>query len=205
MIAPKLRRPRLIGFAAAVLCTGLAGFAFASTRSHEARAANDALTRVSAVGRRVSVTASTKRMLRGSGGGQLFLLRAENGRNYYRIVNTPRGTCYGSGPAGVPAELGIETCAFSPQFPSRGRPVLDFSLVEPQTSAATMRVVRIEGIAADGVETVAWFDTSGDIVVRAPVVANVYSLLRPAAAAVAGYEAFDASGAVVYRFSYLKA
>jgi hypothetical protein len=205
MITSKLRRPRLIGFAAAVVCTGLGGFAVASTRSHDARAASDALTRVSAVGRRVSAAADTRRMLRGSGGGQLFLLKAENGRNYYRIVNTSRGTCYGSGPAGVPAQLGIETCAFSPQFPSRGRPVLDFSLVEPQPSGDTTRIVRTEGMAADGVENVAWFDANGDIVARAPVVGNVYSLVRPPATAVAGYEAFDASGAVVYRFSYLKA
>ena len=205
MIASRLRGPRFVGLATVVVCAGLGGLALVSTRSHEARAASGALTRVSAVGSRVPATTNTRRMLRGSGGGQLFLLKAENGRNYYRIVNTSRGTCYGSGPAGAPAELGIEACAFSPQFPSRGRPVLDFSLVEPQLSDDTTRVVRIEGIAADGVETVAWFDSSGRIVARTPVVDNVYSLMRPPAAAVAGYEALAASGAVVYRFSYLKA
>jgi hypothetical protein len=207
MTSSKLRRgPRLMGFAAAaVLAVSFGGFVIAGTRSHGARAANATLSRVSVTGRRVQITASTRLMLRESGGGQLFLLKVENGRNYYRIVNTPHGTCYGSGPAGAPAQLGIEACAFSPPFPSSERPVLDFSRVEIQPTAGTTRVVRIEGIAADAVKTVAWFDSSGAIITRAPVADNVYSLVKPPATAAAGYEALDASGAVLYRFSYLKA
>jgi hypothetical protein len=143
-------------------------------------------------------------MLKASGGGRLSLLKTENGRNYYRIVDTSRGTCYGSGPAGVPAQLGVETCALSPAFPSPGRPVLDFSLVEPVPGGETARIIRIEGVAADGIESIAWFDASGSIVARVEVTHNVYSLTKPLAAAVAGYEAFDPSGAVLYRFAYGK-
>jgi hypothetical protein len=143
-------------------------------------------------------------MLRASGGGRLSLLTSENGRNYYRIDDTSRGTCYGSGPAGVPAELGIETCALSPPFPSAKRPVLDFSVVEPVVGGNLARIVRVEGVAADGVKSVAWFDASGTTIARVPVAKNVYSLTKPPTDAIAGFSAFDASGAVVYRFSYLK-
>jgi len=191
-----------IGAVAVGGAASFGGYGLASTPSHGTRAAKGALTRVSASGSPVRVSARTMRMLRASGGGLLSLLKTENGRNYYRIAGTSRGTCYGSGPAGVPAQLGVETCSLSPAFPSPGRPVLDFSLVEPVLGGEIARIIRIEGIAADGVDSVAWLDASGTIVTRVRVTNNVYSLTKPPAAAVAGYEAFDPSGAVLYRFAY---
>ena len=195
------KKPGLLVLLAGTMISvvAFAQFARGDTRSNAA-----VLSHVSAHGLRVPVARSTRRMLAANGGGTISLLRAASGRNVYRISGTPRGTCYGSGPSGLPAILGVEMCGFAPPFPSADRPVLDFSVIDVQPSSSSIWLGRIEGVASDGVTAVSWFDAAGGIVVRVPVEGNVYSLRDPPLSPVAGYVATDASGRELYRFVYAK-
>ena len=83
-------------------------------------------------------------------------------------------------------------CSVSRAFPSRVRPIVDFSRFSDGA--------RIAGFAADGVSRVALVDTSGAQVASAAVVGNVYA--APGAADAVGVVALDADGKVVYERSF---
>ena len=84
-------------------------------------------------------------------------------------------------------------CNLSPAFPSRERPIVDFSRFS--------RGARVVGFAADGVSSVALVNASGATVASAPVIDNVYAASNDAAGAV-GVEALDPQGNVVYARSF---
>jgi hypothetical protein len=121
---------------------------------------------------------------------QVSLLRTAGDRSYYRLEDTDR-TCYGSGPASERGKLGVLVCP-SQSFPSAEMPLLDFSVLEATRANAQPRLVRVEGIAADGVADVVLLDSDGGEVGRQPVSGNVYRFDSvPASARVVAAEDSD--------------
>ncbi|MDQ4030409.1 MAG: hypothetical protein M3168_05150 [Actinomycetota bacterium] len=132
------------------------------------------------------------------GGGRIFLLGEISGRHFYRVESVRAGTCFSVGDG---VRLEATECATG-EFPSAQQPVLDLSVVELSTPDAA-RVVRLEGLAADRVDTIRLVNASGAVIATTPVVENLYALTvvpdRPVVALVAR----DASGRQLARISYV--
>ena len=126
------------------------------------------------------------------------LVSTQQGRSYYRIDNATGPPCYGVGPATpVTYRLGQVQCAAN--FPSAERPLLDFTVIQQTTdNVSSARVVRSEGIAADGVADVAFLTDKGEIVGVTPVKGNSYSANSLPAGHVTALIARDATGAVLW-------
>jgi hypothetical protein len=100
----------------------------------------------------------------------------------YRIENSAGPACYAVGDAHPvaagrqqpAARLGQILCV--PDFPSASRPILDFTVIHGGSSAAGDRVWRSEGIAADGVRSIAFQTPDGRTLGATPVIGNIYSV-----------------------------
>jgi hypothetical protein len=128
---------------------------------------------------------------------ELSLLGTRGGRSYYRIENSTGSACYGVGPVNATEyRLGQILCV--PDFPSANRPLLDFTIVHGGSAASQDRVWRSEGIAADGIRSIAFETPSGRTVAVTPVIDNVYSVTSVPSERVAKLVARDANGEVIY-------
>jgi hypothetical protein len=184
---------------ALVLATVAGGIAWTSGPTNEATSSKADFSTVSAQGIEVSLPPKdvrTKR-LRGSHMTDLTLLGTVGGRNLYR-VGGPEHPCYGAGDAGASWPLGVISCRIAPPyFPSPEMPLFDFSTVGMDRGDAEIHYIRVEGVAADGVASVAVLDRSGATVERLPVRANVYGAESLPTATGVRLVALDASGNVV--------
>ncbi len=135
---------------------------------------------------------------RGASLGEVFLLRIEASRAYYRISNSSGGDCYAVGPSlAVEYRLGQAACARD--FPSGRQPVLDFSVVREMPGDPTsVRVTRSEGFAADRVAEVEFQTADGQVVGTARVVDNVYSAQSLPDVQITKILARDYQGSVVW-------
>jgi hypothetical protein len=144
---------------------------------------------------------SATRLLLDSGlGGKVSVVAERSGRSLYRLDGTSRGTCFGVGPRGDTVAFSAIKCLAGERFPSVSRPVLDLSLVELKPDSG-VRILQLEGLAADGVSTIRVLGEKGVTIVEAPVMDNVYVApgVRERATGLVGV---DASDAVVYRFDF---
>jgi hypothetical protein len=123
----------------------------------------------------------------------VFFIGNDDGRAFYRISDGAIRDCYGVGDdhAG-PFRLGQFAC--SSNFPSSHQPVLDFTVMHGRG-----RVWRCEGIAANGIATVAFKTAKGDLIDSTPVDDNIYHVKRPPKSPVRFLLALDRRGAVVWR------
>lgn len=158
------------------------------------------LSRFSTGGKEVSIARTEARVARLMGADSVYLLARRNNRAYYRVTGA-HGTCYGAGPA---KEVGFITGEECPEgsFPTRGRPVLDYSVYESSSRerADGLALFRAEGFAADGVESVAFLRPNGQVALRLPVRRNVFSAIPPRGhGPVATLVAYDVSGQEVWR------
>jgi hypothetical protein len=126
------------------------------------------------------------------------LLSTRQGRSYYRIDNATGPACYGVGPA-IPASYRLGQVQCAANFPSAERPLLDFTVIQQTTDdVSSARVVRSEGIAADGVADIAFVTANGEIVDVTPVKGNAYSADSLPAGHVTALIARDATGATLW-------
>ena len=123
---------------------------------------------------------------------RLHLLTEREGIKFYAARRANGDFCFAIDLEGRKA-VG---CNFSPSFPSRERPIIDFSRFS--------KGARIAGFAADGVSSVALVDASGAAIAVAPVIDNVYAASNTAPGAV-GVQALDLQGNVVYTRSFHEA
>jgi hypothetical protein len=103
------------------------------------------------------------------------LLASRGGRSFYVIeVHGPRiSQCLAIGRAGRPdLFLGFE-CGSGDDFPSRQRPIADYSAFSGSRGGA-VHIARLEGFAADAVAKVGLLDEDGKLVAPVPVVDNTY-------------------------------
>jgi len=126
------------------------------------------------------------------------LIGTRGGQAYYRIENSSGGACYAVGPVhATQYRLGQILC--SDDFPSASKPVLDFTVVHGGSADVTRdRVWRSEGIAADGVASIAFRTPEGRTVGATPVIDNIYSVRSVPTERVTTLVAKDASGSVIH-------
>ena len=126
------------------------------------------------------------------------LLTVRAGRAFYRLEGKT-GTCIGTGPAGDVGDVGAVDCPDGP-FPTAARPVLDLSVYESASrSRSDLSLFRVEGIAADGVATVAFLRPNGRAALKVPVRQNVFASASVPSGPIAGLAAFGADGAELWR------
>jgi hypothetical protein len=160
---------------------------------------SDPFARVSNRGTRVQPKAE-KRGEREHVPRDVFLLRRAEGRAVYRIGGVRPGydACYASGFANEIGRIGSLSCGRA-GFPSRRSPVFVMSAVQLRPRDRKPQLLRLEGVAADGVAEIGLLGGGGIVVARLPVEANVFILAKPPAEATGGIVAFDDAGRVVYR------
>lgn len=130
----------------------------------------------------------------GGGLGAATLLAVRASRAYYRIQNSAGPDCYAVGDVNFSTHrFGQILCV--PDFPSAGRPILDFTVFHGPQENST--VWRSEGIAADGVANVSLVDSTGRTVGEAGVQGNIF--LLPATPMRGSFKLIsrDSSGAVL--------
>lgn len=164
----------------------------------------DDLDRMSNAGTVVSAGPEMQAILvqTGTAGGIVHQLDQRVGMAFFRITESPRGTCYGVGLADNPqARLNQLECGTA--FPSAGQPILDASVVE-RSAAGQLRVLQAQGWAADGVASVEVIDARDLVVAQAEVAQNIYAIDGTALRGVAGIKliARDRMGSIVYTQPY---
>jgi hypothetical protein len=190
-----MNRRRALALAAVTVLAALAAV-FAATRGGASE--RGALSRLSNEGRPVALVPGP--VWRRAGVGHLSLLAVRGTRALYRLeANT--GPCVGAGPANVPGKLGTVDCPRGP-FPTAELPVLDLSVYEATSHEShEVSLYRAEGVAADGVATIAFLRPNGSVALKVPVNANVYEASSIPPGPIATVVAYDAAGKELWRSS----
>ena len=113
------------------------------------------------------------RTIRGLHARDVTLLGIRGRRAFFRLTRASGETCYASGPADSARRLGLVICPRN-GFPSQDQPILDFSTFEISRDAPQPHLIRLEGVAVDGVVSVAVAASNGATIARSAVRANVY-------------------------------
>jgi len=187
------RRTKLTLAIAALLVAAAAGSVVVTRTDASERAP---LSRVSNVGHHVAVERGS--VWRSFGLRSASLLAVRGARAIYGL-ESKGGPCVGAGPAQEPGKLGTVDCPRGP-FPTSQRPVLDLSVYEGAShDSHDVSLYRAEGVAADGVVSIAFLRPNGTVALKVPVSANVYEAGAPPGGPVAGLVAYDASGKELWR------
>jgi hypothetical protein len=187
------RRTKLTFAVLAVLVAAAIGSVVAG-RTHASERAP--LSRISNAGRQVAVQRGA--VWRGFGLTRASLLGVRGARALYRL-ESKEGPCVGAGPADDPGKLGQVDCPRGP-FPTSQRPVLDLSVYEGASHEShDISLYRAEGVAADGVASIAFLRPNGAVALRVPVTANVYEAGAIPNGPIAGLAAYDAAGKELWR------
>lgn len=142
------------------------------------------------------------------GWGTAYVLAELGGFVYFRVEKpegfvvppgiTNRPTCYGQGRlrGGRVEVLGVDCSA----FPSARTPVLKWVNIDASDRAGRGKLLSVDGVAADGVAEMRLVSTSGDVIARTPVEANVYRFKDVSGLAASGVKlvAVDADGHEVW-------
>jgi len=130
---------------------------------------------------------------------EVLLLSGQNSRVFYRVTNRAGADCYALGPV-LPTERRLERIQCAPEFPSRIRPVLDFTTLKQTSSDPdSARVWRSEGIVSDSVADIAFQTPGGELVGLTRVVDNAYSVNPVPPMRVTAIVARDRTGMVIWR------
>jgi hypothetical protein len=109
--------------------------------------------------------------------GEVLLLAIRGDRAFYRLPTRNGTPCYGvtvyRRQDGF--RVGGFGCRRTP-FPTREQPIWDESIIEATLTESTPHYWRVQGFAADGVETIGVADESDKFLARLPVRDNVYHL-----------------------------
>jgi hypothetical protein len=135
--------------------------------------------------------------IRGLHARDVTLLGIRRRRAFYRLTRVSGETCYASGPADSARRFGLVICPRN-GFPSQDQPVLDFSTFEISRDAPQLHLIRLEGVAADGVVSVAVTAGNGVTIAQSPVRANVYHADFPGHEPASKLIAYGATGDAVY-------
>jgi hypothetical protein len=154
----------------------------AAVTAAQARPQHADLASVANVGHgRVALSPAMRAELRHARVAPAARVLAVRGRSVFvRLGGVGNDHCYGVKNAASQTTFGF-TCW--DDFPSPAHPILDLSTFGADNDGP-LHVVEAEGVAADGVATIALTDAGGAVVAEAPVSGNVYSLSTPPASAV---------------------
>jgi hypothetical protein len=143
---------------------------------------------VSSEGQRVQAPRRHVSRLHSLGYREVYLLETIDDRALYRVIKSDGRVCYGAGFAASIGSLGRITCM------RQELPLMDFSVMEITRGSDEIRPYRVEGIAADGIATVAITDSTGKILARTDVLRNVYHFRSVPNMRVDGLVGLDVSG-----------
>ena len=179
---------------AGVLVVGATAAAAFALRTH---AASDGM-RLSNSGRPVTVLRGL--VVRTAHIRDGHLLATRSGRALYRLDRANAAPCFGVGPADDVGSIDAATCTRG-RFPTTGHPVLDFSVYEgTRHDVRELSLYRVEGLAADGVDSVEFLRPNGKVALSVPVSENAYATTEvPSDVPVAGYAAVDKAGKRLWR------
>ncbi|MBA3736750.1 MAG: hypothetical protein H0W90_16430 [Actinobacteria bacterium] len=183
-----------VTLAVLALLTAVAVGSVLATRTHASERAH--LSQISNEGHHVALQHGSA--WRGFGLTSASLLGVRGARAVYRL-ESKGGPCVGAGPADDPGKLGTVDCPRGP-FPTSQRPVLDLSVYEGAShDSHEVSLYRAEGVAADGVASIAFLRPTGTVALRVPVNANVYEANAVPNGPIAGLAAYDAAGKELWR------
>lgn len=192
------KKTSLISAAIVVCVATTTAAAIVLASGGEAHSASTALTSLSNPGRTVSLARTDPKIIRFMGVKSAALLAVRGRLAYYRVITQDR-TCFSVGDASAQGRIGGAECPHG-AFPTRERPLLDLSIYEAAShERGTLLLYRAEGIAADGVASVAFTRFDGSVALRLPVHGNVYSATVVPSGGIAHLIAYDASGEEVWR------
>ena len=138
----------------------------------------------------------------GTDAGTLKLLASRDGVGIYAARTANGGVCYFSGAPDQPDERGLGggclNAEASARFPSLEQPVVDMTgfMYKPRAMGET--VIRLAGVAADGVAKVQVLGLGCQVIAAAPVVDNVYVNANVPDTPAVGIEAIGNNGRRVY-------
>ena len=188
----------LVSAAIALFIAAATTMTLALATGREAHSAATELTSLTNAGRSVSLARTDPNVIHAMRAKAGSLLAVRGRLAFYRI-DTKDGTCFSVGDASTPGRIGGSECPHGP-FPTRERPLLDLSIYETASHERGMlSLYRAEGIAADGVSSVAFTRSDGSVVLRLPVRGNVYSATAVPSGGIAHVVAYDESGKEVWR------
>jgi hypothetical protein len=178
--------------AVGLLLVAIAGIAAASALRTE----RDTLTAVSNRG-----TPSRTIGYQPQGGGprmrEAFLLARRGDHAFFRMTTADGSSCWGvtrSYPEG--GSSSALACNPEADFPSRRRPVLDFSRLDDEDEP---RVLRLAGFAADGVAQVGVIDGDDRVIPAARIFDNVYFAETLPSGDFYRLAALDREGRIIWR------
>lgn len=130
-----------------------------------------------------------------------FLLARRGDYEFFRMSLADGTSCWGAKKS-YSSEEGVmsRACQRESGFPSRARPLLDYSTLE-QTDESYPRLIRLAGFAADGVAQIAVIDPDNRLVPAVPVEDNVYFTEQLPQGDFFGLAALDRDGDIVWRNS----
>lgn len=188
----------LVSAAIALFVAAATATTIALATGGEAHSAATELTSLTNAGQPVSLARSDPKVIHAMRATAGSLLAVRGRRAFYRI-ETKDGTCFSVGDASNPGRIGGSECPHGP-FPTRERPLLDLSIYETAShERGVLSLYRAEGIAADGVSSVAFTSTDDRVVLRLPVRRNVYSATAVPSEGIAHVVAYNESGKEVWR------
>ena len=127
---------------------------------------------------------------------EVRLLGEHGPRAFYRVGSD----CFGTGATSV-NEYRLDAVVCTPAFPSKARPLLDMTVFkgsgEPYKRPTALSIWKSEGFAADGVASVGFKNSVGEIVGKTQVIGNTYSHSSIPAETLDALVALDSSGEVV--------
>ena len=139
--------------------------------------------------------------------GKVELIAQRNSSAFYAIRRPDGQVCYSIGEVRknrTPAQRELRTrfgggnCTDPRVFPSRARPVFDFSFYSYRRGDAESRLAGLQGFAADPVARIGVIGRDKRIVFTVPVEQNVYSAGKKSIAGARGIVALDKDGKVLW-------
>jgi hypothetical protein len=191
-----VRRPALAVTGVVILLTvAAAGLAMTSRGPAETRTL-DKFSTLRNKGTAVGAKGPARAVLARMKVSRPLLLGLRRGYGFYRL---DRGSehCYGLGRQTRRALTRLVSIGCGASFPSRGTPLLAFTIVERAADGREL-LVRAEGIAADGIVEVRATDDAGVAGMRARVQENLFSFASLPSGLTA-LVALDSDGRVVHR------
>lgn len=129
--------------------------------------------------------------------GRAFVLAERAGHRFYRLETPGNRICMAIAP--IAGSGSFDTLSCPRGFPSAEVPLFDRSVVQADKESG-VRMLRVEGFAADGVTSVGVVDAAGRLVAETPVDENVYAFaIVPLGGELSELVAFDAYHNEVHR------
>ena len=186
-IMPNSKRPLLVAMLLLV-----ASVLIATTLAFGGRSARGQVVTVSTKGTQVRLPNKRTTQLRRAGINRVGLMTTRDHVAFYRLTSSKYPACFGLSNGAPERGPGLVKCRV------RMTPLIDMSVIEITKQLREPRIVRANGIAADGIARVVLVDSAGSEVAETSVLNNTYHFSSVPHVLMSEIRALDATGGVVY-------